>query len=160
MVSLHVLTPGQSALRKDTTEESEYAGLPRRRFLQPVVFVPRWVDLKRDQEFPDAGFIVACHTSTPIHSSSPPCARLTLHRPPRTSRHFRTPWSATSARAQAHIANPIRVLASRSREFLEMRRIQYLTIATFWLSTALSELFAPQATVVIVKRTIPRGFSS
>ena len=33
-----------------------------------------------------------------------------------------------------------------------------VTIATFWLSTALSELFASQATVVAVKMTIPWGF--
>ncbi len=33
-----------------------------------------------------------------------------------------------------------------------------LTIATFWLSTALSELFASQATVVAVKTAIPWGF--
>lgn len=32
------------------------------------------------------------------------------------------------------------------------------TIATFWLSTALSELFAPPATVVAVKTAIPWGF--
>jgi hypothetical protein len=33
-----------------------------------------------------------------------------------------------------------------------------LTIATFWLSTALSELFASQATVAAVKIAIPWGF--
>jgi hypothetical protein len=33
-----------------------------------------------------------------------------------------------------------------------------LTIATFWLSTALSELFASRATVVVVKTAIPWGF--
>ena len=33
-----------------------------------------------------------------------------------------------------------------------------LTIGTFWLSTALSELFASQATVSAVKTTIPWGF--
>jgi hypothetical protein len=33
-----------------------------------------------------------------------------------------------------------------------------LTIATFWLSTALSELFASQATVTMVKTAIPWGF--
>jgi hypothetical protein len=33
-----------------------------------------------------------------------------------------------------------------------------LTIATFWLSTALSELFAPRAVVVAVKTAIPWGF--
>jgi hypothetical protein len=33
-----------------------------------------------------------------------------------------------------------------------------LTIATFWLSTALSELFASEATVTIVKMAIPWGF--
>jgi len=33
-----------------------------------------------------------------------------------------------------------------------------LTIATFWLSTALAELFASEATVIIVKTTIPWGF--
>lgn len=33
-----------------------------------------------------------------------------------------------------------------------------LTVATFWLSTALSELFASQATVVAVKTAIPWGF--
>jgi hypothetical protein len=33
-----------------------------------------------------------------------------------------------------------------------------LTIATFWLSTALSELFASEATVAAVKTAIPWGF--
>lgn len=33
-----------------------------------------------------------------------------------------------------------------------------LTIATFWLSTALSELFASQAAIVAVKSAIPWGF--
>lgn len=33
-----------------------------------------------------------------------------------------------------------------------------LTITTFWLSTALSELFAAEATVVAVKTAIPWGF--
>lgn len=33
-----------------------------------------------------------------------------------------------------------------------------LTIATFWLSTALAELFASQALVVAVKTAIPWGF--
>ena len=33
-----------------------------------------------------------------------------------------------------------------------------LTIATFWVSTALSELFASEATVVAVKAAIPWGF--
>ncbi len=33
-----------------------------------------------------------------------------------------------------------------------------LTIATFWLSTALSELFASQAAVTAVKTAIPWGF--
>ena len=33
-----------------------------------------------------------------------------------------------------------------------------LTIATFWLSTALTELFASQPTVVAVKTAIPWGF--
>ena len=33
-----------------------------------------------------------------------------------------------------------------------------LTIATFWLSTALSELFASQAAVIAVKSAIPWGF--
>lgn len=36
--------------------------------------------------------------------------------------------------------------------------IAMLTIATFWLSTALSELFAAEATVVAVKTAIPWGF--
>ena len=36
--------------------------------------------------------------------------------------------------------------------------IAILTIATFWLSTALSELFATQAIVTAVKTTIPWGF--
>ncbi|MCC6887409.1 MAG: hypothetical protein IT536_02525 [Hyphomicrobiales bacterium] len=36
--------------------------------------------------------------------------------------------------------------------------IALLTIATFWLSTALSELFASEATVVAVKTAIPWGF--
>ena len=33
-----------------------------------------------------------------------------------------------------------------------------LTIATFWLSTALAELFASETTVTIVKTAIPWGF--
>ena len=33
-----------------------------------------------------------------------------------------------------------------------------LTIATFWLSTALTELFASHAVVTAVKTTIPWGF--
>lgn len=33
-----------------------------------------------------------------------------------------------------------------------------LTIATFWLSTALTELFASQAVVIVVKTAIPWGF--
>lgn len=33
-----------------------------------------------------------------------------------------------------------------------------LTIAIFWLSTALSELFASQATVIAIKTAIPWGF--
>ena len=33
-----------------------------------------------------------------------------------------------------------------------------LTIASFWLSTALSELFASEATVIAVKTAIPWGF--
>lgn len=33
-----------------------------------------------------------------------------------------------------------------------------LTIATFWLSTALSELFASEASVTAVKTVIPWGF--
>jgi len=33
-----------------------------------------------------------------------------------------------------------------------------LTIATFWLSTALSELLASEATVIAVKTAIPWGF--
>ncbi len=36
--------------------------------------------------------------------------------------------------------------------------IAILTIATFWLSTALSELFASQAMVAAVKTAIPWGF--
>lgn len=36
--------------------------------------------------------------------------------------------------------------------------IAMLTIATFWLSTVLSELFASQETVVAVKTAIPWGF--
>ena len=36
--------------------------------------------------------------------------------------------------------------------------VAILTIAIFWLSTALSELFAPQATVLAVKTAIPWGF--
>jgi ferredoxin-NADP reductase len=36
--------------------------------------------------------------------------------------------------------------------------IALLTIATFWLSTALSELFASDATVIAVKTAIPWGF--
>ena len=33
-----------------------------------------------------------------------------------------------------------------------------LTIATFWLSTAVSELFASEATIIAVKTVIPWGF--
>ena len=36
--------------------------------------------------------------------------------------------------------------------------IALITIATFWLSTIFSELFASQATVIAVKTTIPWGF--
>jgi hypothetical protein len=36
--------------------------------------------------------------------------------------------------------------------------IAILTIATFWLSTAISELFLPEAAVVAVKTAIPWGF--
>ena len=36
--------------------------------------------------------------------------------------------------------------------------IAILTIATFWLSTALVELFASQAVVIFVKTAIPWGF--
>jgi hypothetical protein len=36
--------------------------------------------------------------------------------------------------------------------------IATLTVATFWLSTVLSELFGSQATVVAVKTAIPWGF--
>jgi hypothetical protein len=36
--------------------------------------------------------------------------------------------------------------------------VALLTIATFWLSTALSELFASEAIVVAVKTAIPWGF--
>jgi hypothetical protein len=36
--------------------------------------------------------------------------------------------------------------------------VAILTIATFWLSTALSELFASEATVTAVKTAIPWGF--
>jgi hypothetical protein len=36
--------------------------------------------------------------------------------------------------------------------------LAFLTIATFWLSTALSELFASQAIVTSVKTAIPWGF--
>lgn len=36
--------------------------------------------------------------------------------------------------------------------------IAMLTIATFWLSTALSELFGSTATIVAVKSAIPWGF--
>lgn len=36
--------------------------------------------------------------------------------------------------------------------------VAILTIATFWLSTALSELFASQAIVTTVKTAIPWGF--
>jgi hypothetical protein len=36
--------------------------------------------------------------------------------------------------------------------------IALLTIVTFWLSTALSELFGSEATVVAVKTAIPWGF--
>lgn len=36
--------------------------------------------------------------------------------------------------------------------------VAIMTIATFWLSTALTELFASQATVTMVKTTIPWGF--
>ncbi|MEZ5958750.1 MAG: hypothetical protein R3C27_16245 [Hyphomonadaceae bacterium] len=36
--------------------------------------------------------------------------------------------------------------------------IAFLTITTFWLSTALSELFAPREVIVAVKTAIPWGF--
>ncbi len=36
--------------------------------------------------------------------------------------------------------------------------VALLTIATFWLSTAFSELFAPQEVVIAVKTAIPWGF--
>lgn len=36
--------------------------------------------------------------------------------------------------------------------------VALLTIASFWLSTALAELFASEATVVAIKSTIPWGF--
>src|SRR5262249_10868842 len=36
--------------------------------------------------------------------------------------------------------------------------VALLTIATFWLSTTLAELFAPQAVVILVKTSIPWGF--
>jgi hypothetical protein len=36
--------------------------------------------------------------------------------------------------------------------------IAFLTIATFWLSTSLSELFASQPAVIAVKTAIPWGF--
>lgn len=36
--------------------------------------------------------------------------------------------------------------------------VAMLTIAVFWLATALSELFAPQAAIVAVKTAIPWGF--
>ncbi len=36
--------------------------------------------------------------------------------------------------------------------------VGFLTIATFWLSTVISELFAPETTVVAVKTVIPWGF--
>lgn len=36
--------------------------------------------------------------------------------------------------------------------------VAMLTIATFWISTAVSELFASEATVIAVKTTIPWGF--
>ena len=36
--------------------------------------------------------------------------------------------------------------------------VAILTIATFWLSTAISELFASQATVIAIKTAIPWGF--
>lgn len=36
--------------------------------------------------------------------------------------------------------------------------VAILTIATFWLSTAISELFASEVTVITVKSAIPWGF--
>lgn len=36
--------------------------------------------------------------------------------------------------------------------------LSIFTIVTFWLSTALSELFASQATVIAIKTAIPWGF--
>jgi len=36
--------------------------------------------------------------------------------------------------------------------------VAILTIATFWLSTVLSELFCSQATIIAVKTAIPWGF--
>jgi hypothetical protein len=74
----HVLVPSQSQRRKDTTEESEYAGSPRRRCLPPVTFVPRWVDSKKPWKSPDAGFVAACHTNSHSIPRSLPRAWLTL----------------------------------------------------------------------------------
>ncbi len=36
--------------------------------------------------------------------------------------------------------------------------VAILTIATFWFSTALSELFCSQTTIIVVKTAIPWGF--
>src|SRR5436853_7680282 len=69
VVSAQVLTSGRALLRKDTPEESEYAGLAGRRVVPPVAFVPRGVDVKRDQ------------SPTPIQFRSRPRASLTLLMP-------------------------------------------------------------------------------
>src|SRR5205085_11329108 len=68
MVTPHRLTVGQSLLRKDTTEESEYAGLAGRRVVPPVAFVPRGVDVKDAKRD---------HSSTPIQFRSRPRTSLT-----------------------------------------------------------------------------------
>src|SRR3954468_14504764 len=60
------MSSGGQLLRKDTTEESEDTRLAGCRVVPPVAFVPRGVDVKRDQ------------SPTPIQFRSRPRASLTL----------------------------------------------------------------------------------
>jgi hypothetical protein len=64
--------------------------------------------------------------------------------------------------AERYGAEPLRTAAAR-RALIEIIHpaagfAALLTIATFWLSTALSELFASEAIVTTVKNAIPWGF--
>src|SRR3954468_3916235 len=74
--------PVQSLIRKDTTTESKYAVLASCGVLPPIAFVPRLVDVKRDQEFWDSGLLLACHRPTPIQFRSRPRASPHIACPP------------------------------------------------------------------------------